>query len=459
MSHSPSRQSRRHFLVDTAAKGLSLGAGLTILADARSVSGSPANDKLSIAMIGVKGRGNKLAKGFLAREDCEISYVCDVNTAVGERRVGQYATQQNRKPRFVQDFRKMLDDQSVDAVVIATPNHWHAPATVWSCQAGKDVYIEKPVSHNIWEGRKMVESARKYKRVVQAGTQSRSAPYCKEAKRYIEEGKLGRIHLCKVFDMKQQGNFTLPPNSDPPAGLDWDMWNGPAPERPYNSKILLGGWQHLWNYSGGDAANDSSHQLDLARWLVGVELPKAVYCTGGRFDSEGDAQTPDTQIASYEYDDMIMTFEMTLYTPYMLKSDRVLRDSDIFPHWPQNASRIEIYGSKGVMCLGRHGGGWQVFARPKSRKPVVAAQRYGRYPDPEHKQDFFNCIRNRGVPNADIRESHLSVLLTHYANISYRLGGEKLLIDRKTEGFVNNDRAMQFYKRDYRRPWVVEEKV
>jgi len=452
---------RREFLTDSAAGlgSLGLGAGLTILANSRSVAAAPANERLSLAMIGVRGRGGSLANGFLSRDDCEITYVCDVDTKTGTGRAEEYANrQQGRKPKFEQDFRNMLDDKSVDAVVIATPDHWHAPAAVWSCQAGKDVYVEKPPTSNPWEGQQLVKAARKYDRIVQVGTQNRSAPYNMEAKRFLADGKLGNIHLCRVFNMKSQGNFTLPPDSAPPEGFDWDMWNGPAPERKYNSGIHNGHWHHLWNYSGGDAANDGVHQLDLARWLVGVDVPKSVYCSGGRFEGQGSAETPDTQIATYDFDDLVMTFEQTLYTPYMLKTDGQIRQSDMFPYWPQNATRIEIYGTEGVMYVGRHGGGWEVYVRPQSRNPVVAASEFGRFPDPEHKENFVQSIRSRQLPNADAIEGHRSALLVHYANISYRLGGEKLVIDAN-EQFVDNPEAMKHFRREYRKPWVIEDEV
>ena len=234
------------------------------------------------------------------------------------------------------------------------------------------------------------------------------------------------------------------------------MFNGPAPASPYNTNYV-NHWHDYWRYSGGDMANDSAHQLDLARWLLGVTYPKTVYATGGRFDTAGAAETPDTQVATFEFDHLIMTFEMTLYTPYMLKVSPAIRQSRTeFPYWPQCATRIEIYGSEAMMVVGRHGGGWQVFDRPKSEKPVVKAQFKGTFPDPEHKENFVRCVRSRQRPNADVEQGHLSALLTHYGNISYRLGGQKLAIDPKTEQIVDNAEAMRLFRRTYRKPWVIE---
>ncbi|MDP7302384.1 MAG: Gfo/Idh/MocA family oxidoreductase, partial [Pirellulaceae bacterium] len=418
---------RRRFLDRTRKTTLGLAAGATILTDPRSVRATPANDRLVLAMVGVGGgRGHSLAMGFLDRDDCEIGYVCDVNRQLHEPRAETYAARQGgKRPKSVQDFREMLEDDSVDAAVIATPPHWHALATILCCQAGKDVYCEKPQSHNCWEGRQAVQAARKYDRIVQIGTQNRSAPYNLAAKRYLEEGKLGRVHMCRVFNQKLVADFKWGNNSDPPDTLDWEMWNGPAPARKYNRALHLQ-WRQLWDYSGGDMAYDAIHQIDLARWLCGVDYPSTAYCTGGRFSTQGAAETPDTQMAVFEFPQMLMTFEQTLYTPYMLKTDGGIRDGNMFPHWPQNTTRIELYGDQGVMYVGRMGGGWQVYVRPESREAVVKDQMYGRFPDPDHKEDFVRSVKSRTRPNADIEEGHRSMLLVHYANLSYRLGGRKL---------------------------------
>jgi predicted dehydrogenase len=449
---------RREFLDRSMKTSLGMAGGVTVLANPGSVRATPANDRLVLAMVGVGGgRGHSLAMGFLDRDDCRIGYICDVNRQLHEPRSQAYAARQGgERPQCVQDFREMIEDPSVDAAVIATPPHWHALATILCCRAGKDVYCEKPQSHNCWEGRQAVEAARKHNRVVQIGTQNRSAPYNLAAKRYIEEGKLGRVHLCRVFEQCYVADFQWGPDSDPPDTLDWDMWNGPAPERKYN-KAIHTQWRQLWDYSGGQMSYQGIHQVDLARWLCGVDYPSSVYCTGGRFNTQASAETPDTQMAVFEFPQMLMTYEQTLYTPYMLRSDNGIRNGDIFPHWPQNATRIELYGEQGMMCVGRMGGGWQVYVRPKSRRPVVKDQMYGRYPDPPHKENFVHSVKSRARPNADVEEGHRSMLLVHYANISYRLGGRKLRIEPKTEHILDDPEAMGLFKRAYRKPWVVEE--
>jgi predicted dehydrogenase len=305
----------------------------------------------------------------------------------------------------------------------------------------------------------MVEAARKYQRIVQVGTQNRSAAYNMAARKYIADGKLGKVHFCRIFNQKSWSNFKAVPDSDPPQGFNWDLFNGPAPEAKFNANYRHG-WHHFWRFSGGDIVNDAIHQIDLARWVLGVDYPKSVYSTGARFHEQGACETPDTQVALFDFDDMLVSFELTLFTPYMLKISPIIRQSTTeFPYWPQCATRIEIYGSDGLMCLGRHGGGWQVFTRPKLHDGVVKDQCKGLFPDPEHKQNFVDCIRSRKLPNADIEQGHRSVLLSHLANISYRLAGQKLIFDGKTEQIVGNDEAMKLYKREYRAPYVIPDNV
>lgn len=400
-----------------------------------------------------------VSQGFARRPDCRITWLCDVDQNLYATRAKWLAAcQGGQTPRCEPDLRRMLDDKSVDGVILALPPHWHSLATIWCCQAGKDVYCEKPQSHNPWEGQQAVAAARKYKRVVEIGFQNRSAPYNFAARKYIADGRLGEISLCRVFNQKGESNFPMTPDSEPPAGFNWDMWNGPAPAHPYNA-TLRERWRYLWRYCGGDMTYDGVHQVDLARWLCGLTLPKTVYSHGARYDDKGAAETPDTQVAILEFDRLMMTFEMTLNTPYMIKSDSGVRDGEIYPYWPQNTERIEIYGTQGVMYVGRMGAGWQVFVRQKNRQPVIRDQLHGKFPDPEHQENFVQCVRSRKTPNADVEEGHLSTLLVHYAMISYRLGGEKLRIDAKTQEIVGNTAAMELFRREGRDPWRVPREV
>ncbi len=450
---------RRQFLAQSGNAGLGVAAGWTILQNAGSARGAPAADKVVLGVIGAGGRGSNLSNDFAARGDVVFAAIADPDTNRREALGKALASQPDAStPKTVDDYRAVLDDKSVDAVIVATPDHWHALATIHSCQAGKDVYVEKPASHSCWEGRKMVEAARKYQRVVQVGTQNRSAEYNMAARKYIADGKLGKVHFCRIYNQKGWNNFPMQPDSDPPAGFNWDRWNGPAPETHYNA-TLHRNWHHFWRYSSGDIINDGIHQIDLARFVLGLDYPKSVFSSGARYEP-GAAESPDTQIAVYDFDDMTVTFELTLYTPYVLKISPIIRQApDKYPYWPQCATRIEIYGSDAMMYLGRHGGGWQVFTRPRLQEGVVTDQQKGLFPDPEHKENFLQCVRSRALPNADIEEGHRSALWAQYATISYRLGGQKLTIDRQTERIVGNEDAMKLFRREYRKPYVIEDEV
>ena len=456
---------RRKFIQTSISSALGMGAGLTILNNPASVRSAAANEKIGMALIGCGGRGAQLLHGFdypNARmtgfqefDEVNVLHCCDARKDRGEQAANRSGS------KYTADMRTVFDDKEVDAVVCALPDHWHALAAILACQAGKDVFTEKPVSHSAWEGQKLVEAARKYKRIVQHGTQNRSAPYNMEAKKFIEEGRLGTIHLCRVFNQKREMNsFKIATGEPIPAGLDWNAWLGPAADRPYSSTIINSNWHELWDFSTGDLLNDGVHQLDLARWLIGKEFPQSAYAVGGRYtDPDSDAETPDTLIATYEFDDLIMTAEQTLYTDYILKIDPTVRQTDMFPYWLQCATRIELYGTKGLMMVGRHGGGWQVFVRPRDRQPVVSASQFGRFPDVEHKRNFLDCIKSRELPTADIEIGHRSTLLVHYSTISYRLGGAKLMINQEDGTILNNPDADKFWHRDYRSPFVVPENV
>jgi predicted dehydrogenase len=431
-----------------------LWAGVGAAAIRRSRRSVAANDKVILGAIGLGGRGSGLVRRFATRPDIEFAYLCDLDPRRGTNVPDTLGDAQERPARRVADYQQVLDDPDVDAVIIATPDHWHGPLTVYACQAGKDVYVEKPPSHNVWEGRKMVEAARRYDRVVQVGTQNRSAPYVRKALEYIRGGALGTIHLCKVFNLKSGGPYSEPPDSDPPPGVDYDRWLGPAPMRPFNEGHFHRGWKKYWAYSGGDAADDGVHQLDIARWLIGRDYPTAISATGGNLAFDDDREVPDTQVVAYDFDDLVMTFELTQWAPYMKKTLGRIRETDEFPYWPQNSTRIELYGTKNLMIMGRHGGGWQAF----TGEGEVVAREYGHNPNDAHQENFINCIRSRELPNADIEKGHRSACLVHLGNIAYRIG-RRLTFDAAKEAFVGDLPANRLLKRTYRKPYVIPERV
>ena len=439
------RPSRRHFLMGSmAVAAVGRAAGRAVAA----------SEKVVLGHMGLGGRGSDLLRGFARRPDVEVAYLADIDPRRLRPRIEEATSLTGKTPKAVPDFRRILDDRSVDAVVIATPDHWHALGTVWACQAGKDVYVEKPTSHSIWESRKMVEAARKHGRVVQCGTQNRSAPYVQEAIDYIASGKLDEIHLVKVFNSKPRSALTPRPDTPVPEGVDYDMWLGPALMRPFNENHFHAGWNWFWPYSGGDITNDGVHQLDMARWVIDRAHPRSVAATGGSHFFKDEQDTPDTQLVTWDFDGLTLSFEQVLWAPYQQKTPGPLRDRDALPNWPFNGTRIEIYGSKQWMMLGRHSDGWEVF----DGNFQSVAHGFGRQANALHFANFVDCIRSRKLPNADIEQAHLSTLLCHYGNIAYRVG-RKLTIDPQTEGFVDDAAANALVRRDYREPWVVPASV
>ena len=350
--------------------------------------------------MGLGGRGGALLQGFGKRPDVVVAYLADVDSRRLPERASEAAQLNGRTPKTVQDVRRVLDDKAVDAIVIATPDHWHALGTVWACQAGKDVYVEKPTSHSIWESRQMVRAARKFDRVVQVGTQCRSAPYVQGAIDYIRSGQLGEVHYVRVLNSKPRSSIGKRPDRPVPAGVDYDRWLGPAPARPFNENHFHYAWHWFWNYSGGDIINDGVHQLDLARWVIDRAYPKSVYSTGGIHFFKDEQETPDTQVVNWDYDGLTMVFEQTLWTPYQQKTPFNLRDRDELPRWPFSGTRIEIFGSKHWMMLGRHGDGWEVFDGDFRS----VAHGYGRQANDRHFANFLDCIRDAQAAQRRRRE-------------------------------------------------------
>jgi len=445
------RITRRQFL--DRSGGMALAAGV---ASTFSINALGANEKVALGLMGAGGRGTQLLEWFAARPDVEVAYIADPDISRYEKCAKRLEKITQKKPALTQDFRKMLDDKSVDAIINATPDHWHALGTIMACQAGKDVYVEKPTCHSIWEGRRMIEAARKYKRVVQVGTQNRSAAYCYAALDYIRTKDFGDVHLIRVQNSKLRNTIGKLPDTAVPPGIDYDMWLGPAPMRPFNMNHFHYNWHWFWVYSGGDIINDGVHQIDIARWMAGQTYPKSVSSTGGIFYYNDDQETPDTHIVNWDFDKMTVIFEQSLWSPYMKKVPTPIREGEGLPNWPFTGTRIEIYGTKQFMFLSRHGGGWQAF--DADWKPVKEKRGKFSESNTEHIGNFIDCVHTRNRPKADIEEVHISTAWCHYGNIAYRMG-RRLHIDAKTEGFVNDDEANSLLRRKYRSPWVVPEKI
>jgi len=413
-----------------------------------------ANDKIVVGVMGIGGRGTALAAMFAQRNDVEMAYLCDADARRFPNARKRVEEAQGRPVKFVQDFRRILDDRAVDVLVNATPDHWHALGTIMACQAGKHVYVEKPMAHNVWEGRKMIEAARKYRRVVDVGMQSRSAPYVRAAREHIRAGKLGEIKLVRVYNMMQHPMSPLGAEQPVPAELDYDMWCGPAAKPPY---VANRSWLNYAEYSCGPIPGDAVHQLDLTRYLMGdPPPPRTLSHQGGIFSLRDGRDLPDTQYATYEYDGWSLLFQSSLWSPYMKKIPQDIRNGDLFPDWQFCATKIEILGTRGYMYVGRHGGGWQVF----DEEDKLIEQAYGRQGDQPHIENFIQCVRSGERPNADVEQGHQSVMLCHLANISWWAGNAKLAFDAQSESFPEAPEANRFLKRPgYRTPWIVPERV
>ena len=430
-------------------------AGVAVAAMPRIAAGESPNEKVVLGLIGAGGRGSMITEMFSKIPNVEIKYVSDVDGSRGTKLMAAMEKNGAKTPKRVVDMREVFDDKDVHGVIVATADHWHALATVWACQAGKDVYVEKNISKSIWEGRKMVEAARKYKRVVQGGFQNRSGPYAYSAREYIKSGKLGKIAYVNVYNMLRFSPWKAQADSQAPANLDWDKWIGPAPMVPYNAGRHRG-WYYWYDYCNGDLSNDGSHQLDLLRLVLGNPAPPVrASCAGGNFAWGSERNTPELQAATFEYPEYVVQCTSTAFAKYLRKSTEEERSGSKGPVWPQNCERIEIYGSDQMMYLGRQGVGWQVFEADGK----LVAQDKGHNPDELHQKNFVECIRTRKSPNADIEQVFQSSLLPHMANISYRTGKGQVVFDAKTETFVNNDAANKLLKAAMRSPYVVPEMV
>ena len=427
---------RRYFLMSSG-----LAAAAPLAARASSLNG--ANNRVRVAIIGVKGRGNEHIRGFsaLSKDNVELAALCDVDESVLNQRISQVEQKSGKKPVAFTDMRKVFDDKSIDAVSFATPNHWHALGTIWACQAGKDVYVEKPASHNIFEGRQMVEAARKYNRIVQHGTQIRSSPALKEAMQMLRDGVIGDVYMAKGLCYKRRDTIGKAVEEKVPEGVHYDLWTGPAPVRPFTKNRFHYQWHWQWAYGNGDIGNQGVHQLDVARWGLGVALPSKVQSMGGHFMFDDDQETPNTQVTAFMYpaEKKMLTFEVRHW-------DTPVEGTDL-------KVGILFLGSKGYMEIPSYGQ-YRIFLG-KEAKPAGT-----RKEDGDHFANFVDAIRQRKpeILNAPIEEGHRSTVLAHLANISYRLG-RTLTFDPKTETFPGDKEANNYLGRKYRSPYVVPEKV
>jgi predicted dehydrogenase len=419
---------RRSFLRTTTTAAASFAA----------VSGFPsilraagANDRLAVGVMGL-GRGMAHIAGFLAVPNVEIAYVCDVD----ERRVAEAVKavqkkQPQREVRGVRDFRRILDEKSVDILSIATPNFWHAPATILACSAGKHVYVEKPGSHNAREGEWMVAAARKHNRKVQMGNQRRSDPTVIEAIEKLRSGIIGPVRFARCWYDATRGSIGHGKRVGVPAWLDWDLWQGPTPGRPYKDNLVHYNWHWHWHYGGGELANNGVHALDVARWGLGVDYPRTVSFTGGRYHFEDDQETPDTGVATYDFGRVGIAWD----------------DSSCLPRTQEAHPFVSFYGDGGVLSISG-GAGYKVH--DANGKETGGAS--GRFSDVPHFTNLADAIRTDAPLHSEIAEGQKSTLLCHLGNIAYKTG-HTLHVDQIAGHILNDRKAMKLWRRDYRHGW------
>jgi len=418
-----------------------LGAGLV------SLGARAANDTVGIGVIGLGGRGRDHLKYYSKIPEARVVAICDVNQAQTERATQIVQKLQGNTPQAYQDLRKLFADKNVDAVSIATPNHWHALATIWACQAGKDVYCEKPACYNLFEGRAMEAAARASGRMVQIGMQSRSLTHKQKAMELLANGAIGQIYMARGICFKRRPSIGRTPVEPVPAGLDWDMFLGPAPMREYTKNRYQYNWHWFWDTGNGDIGNQGIHEMDVARWGLGRGLPKGVVSTGGKFVYDDDQETPNTQIATFDYGNAELVFEV-----------RGLNTGGEpgIPASGPNFIGVTFFGSKGFMAVDEHA--FQIFLGDKREPGEMMKHSETEIDDTiPHMTNFLKAVKSRNTADlaADVSIGTTSAALVHMANISYRLG-RKLQYDSVAGNFVGDaDATAMSTRREYRSPYIV----
>jgi predicted dehydrogenase len=412
---------------------------------AAALSGTPAsvaksaNDKLVVALVGCGGRGTHDAGIFQQTPNVEVAYVCDVDES---RRLAAAKLLGLDASRAVNDLRKLLDDKSLDAVIVATPDHWHSPASILACDAGKHVYVEKPISHNIRESRLLVEAAERNHSLVQHGTQNRSTQMMIDAVKLLHEGLIGKVLVAKCWNIQRRGPLPAGKLTDPPPELDYENWIGPAPMIPYRTNRVHKRWTMWYHFGAGDMGNDGVHDLDYTRWGLGVDThPTKISAIGGKFQSIDETEFPDTQQVSFEYpgDPAAGTRRLLIYEQRLWSTN-----------YPHNVdSGAEFYGDKGQMFLSRRG---KIEVRDDHSAPVRIDVKPEPQNDVAHVANFCAAIRDGAKLNADPLTGHLSTALCHLGNISTRLG-RSLSFDPQREQIVGDDEANAMVRREYRSHW------
>jgi predicted dehydrogenase len=432
---------RRHFLISSAA------AGAAALKAAPSI-----NDTVRVACVGIRGQGRAHIHMYSQMPTVEIAALCDVDETVLNQRTQEMVSAGKKKPAGYTDVRKLLEDKSIDAISIATPNHWHSLMGIWACQAGKDVYVEKPCSHNIFEGRQLVRAAEKYNRIVQHGTNSRSGVAVREAVQKMREGLIGEVYMARGLCFKWRDTIGRKPEEAVPAGVDYNLWTGPAPLGAFTRNRFHYNWHWFWDYGNGDIGNQGIHEMDIARWGLGVKYPTRVSAVGGHFMFDDDQQTPNTMVANFEFDEggkkKMLVFEVRHWI-----SNHEAGIGEGGKRKDSNTVGNTFYGSKGYLAIDGYGQYKTWLGRDQEPGPSKTE-------DGNNWANFIEAVRSRKQSdlNAPIEEGYMSTVLVHLANISYRLG-RTLEFDAQNLTCKGDPEATRMFTRQYRAPFVVPEKV
>lgn len=409
------------------------------------LSGRSPSERFTVAMMGFRGRGRQLLHGFAELQEVRVKTICDVDRRLFGEAVASVADRQGSEPSVETDFRRLLEDPDIDAVVMGTPTHWHAIPTILACQAGKHVYVEKPAGHNLVEGRAMLEAARKYNRIVQVGIQSRSGTNYQEACDYIRRGALGKVAFAKGWESARQRGIGHPPDEPVPTGVDYDTWLGPAPKRPFNRNRFHSRWRWFFDYGTGDLGNDGVHRVDYARRglaaafeAMGKKLPDwptSVAAAGGKHFFDDAQQWPDTLVVTWDYPGATLMYEMRNWQPTPIEGE---------------AEGAAIYGENGYVVIGN--GRWK--AVDEAGKVVARGGSAKQDDDLRHKRDMLAAIKNGRRPACDIEIGHCASGLIHMGNIAWRTN-RKLRFDPSTESFRDDQEANRLLGREYRDPWLL----
>ncbi len=422
----PDSVNRRRFLELSAGTGLATCAAV---ASARPLSS--ANERLVVGVMGVNNRGRTLAAGFAKQPNVEIGYICDVDSRAIGRAVEGLKDLQSKRPQGVRDFRRILDDSNVDILIVSAPNHWHAPATIMACGAKKHVYVEKPCSHNAQEGEWAVQAARTNNCVVTMGTQRRSRAPLIEAMKKLHDGVIGKITYARCWYANRRGTIGHGKQVAVPEWLDYELWQGPAPRRPFKDNMLHYNWHWHWHWGNGEIGNNGVHLLDLARWGMAVDFPTRVTSGGGRYRYDDDQETPDTQVVTFEFGNRAIMWEGTSCDP--LGADGT-------------AFGVSFHGAEGSMAV--FDTGYRIYNM--HRKQIDESRGPGA--DAEHFANFLSCIRDGGRPTADIETGRKSTLLCHLGNIAQRTG-RALTIDPSNGHILHDANATKLWGREYAEGW------